>query len=201
MLIAEYSSGAHQRQTRFRFFSWLATPGGVSRSCMAHHSCNGVVSTGSGVRSARPNALRAMARSTHSARGCNQAPLPGSPPRSSTTTCHRGGGPPAVCATRCTSADRSSRARQPTHVRRPACSGFRGDGGEPSGGKSTAGFTPGRRRFPPRHPGRPVRCRDGCRSASRSTSLRAGRSGLPCRSRATAGSRARSPAPPSRPGR
>ena len=53
--------------------------------------------------------------------------------------------------------------------------------------------TPGR--LPRSHRARcwPLRRRCGCRSASRSGGLRAGRSALPCRSPATVGSRARSP--------
>ena len=61
VLIAEYSSGAHQRQTRFRF---LLSDGG-SCSWALTQSSTAVWSGGVLLRSARPNARRRTARSRH----------------------------------------------------------------------------------------------------------------------------------------
>src|SRR6478736_2625587 len=73
VLIAEYSSGAHQRQTRFRF---LFSDGG-SCSCSLTQSATALWSGGVLQRSARPNARRRTARSRHETTGCSEAPRPG----------------------------------------------------------------------------------------------------------------------------
>ena len=126
--------------------------------------------------------------------------------------------PPADAAGHATTRSRSvagARWRQPTQVRRThASSGWppRADGQgqstrriqrriRPPAGPVRAVDRPdvGRRLGVPlpRPPRRPARRRSGCRSASRSAGRPAGRSAPPCRSPATAGSRAR---PPGRPG-
>jgi hypothetical protein len=68
-------------------------------------------------RKARPNAFRRTARSRHSGVGCSQAPRPGSRSRGSATTLATC--PPGLLRSTTTrkSADRTSRRRQPTHVR------------------------------------------------------------------------------------
>src|SRR6478736_6399479 len=73
VLIAEYSSGAHQRQTRFRFL----LSDGESCSWVLTQSSTAQWSGGVLQRSARPNARRRTARSRHETTGCSEAPRPG----------------------------------------------------------------------------------------------------------------------------
>lgn len=163
-------------------------------------STTAVVSGERLMRSARTNACRRIAASRHCGSRCNQAPRPGSFPAESTVTAH----PPFPSSTATTrsSSTASSRFRQPMHVRTgplgPSVAG-RASAAEVSRwitvqsshtwslhrnghphALSRAG-TAITRPILPRH-----RC--GCRCASPSAAPPAGRSALPCRSRATAGS-------------
>ena len=157
VLIAEYSSGAHQRQTRFRF---LLSDGG-SCSCSLTQSATAVWSGGVLQRSARPNARRRTARSRHETTGCSEAPRPGRRRSGSGRTT----GMPSAPGPRTTrrSADRLSDPRHPMQVRN----------GSP--GRSPVRSVPtslpprgaGARHRCGRAPLRRPRCRAGCRSASR----------------------------------
>ncbi len=111
VLIAEYSSGAHQRQTRFRL---LLSDGG-SCSWALTQSATAVVSGDVLLRSARPNARRRTARSKHERFGCSQAPRPGRR-RSESGRTTRMPSEPGPRTTR-RSADRLSAPRHPMQVR------------------------------------------------------------------------------------
>ena len=149
MLIAEFSSGAHQRQTRFRFhwvgrfLSTVAARGswpGPRRSRRPLPDPAAAL-----VRSARPNARRRRAWSRQSPVGCSHAPRPGRRCRGSGTsrdcpglvrlrdhsqecrpairpaTSHtRPGRLPARCGGRAGAAGRSPVRSVPTSLPRPA---------------------------------------------------------------------------------
>jgi hypothetical protein len=181
---------------------------GVSPAPLATTRCcrTRAVSSGPGTRSARGNAERRSARWRHSGAGCNHAPRPGSRRRGSGVT------NPFTATTRSRSSA-TDRVRHPTHV----LTGARRTGAAP---KSRAGpecsaalrrsvptscaatLAPARKpvfsrptptRVRPMPSGDRRRC--GCRCASRSIWPPAGRSALPCRSPARAGSRGRRRAP------
>jgi hypothetical protein len=157
VLIAEYSSGAHQRQTRFRF---LLSDGG-SCSCSLTQSATAVWSGAVLQRSARPNARRRTARSRHETTGCSEAPRPGRRCSGSGRTT----GMPSAPGPRTTrrSADRLSDPRHPMQVRNgpPGRSPVRS---VPTSLPPRGAGARHRCRWPPP---RGPRCRTGCRSASR----------------------------------
>ncbi len=157
VLIAEYSSGAHQRQTRFRF---LLSDGG-SCGCASTQSVTAEWSGGVLLRSARPNARRRTASSRHERTGCSHAPRPC--PRCSGSG--RTTGMPSAPGPRTTrrSADRLSAPRHPMQVR----TGWPGRSPVRSVCTSLPPRGAGARHRRWSAPARSPRCRGGCRSASR----------------------------------
>lgn len=178
------------------------------------------VSSGPWTLRALGNARRRTASSRQAGVGCTYAPRPGSVPRRSGTQ------RPSTSATR-SSPSRAERCRQPTQVRSGQTEARvrldTDDSTSPCARPQGAGPLPTQlvtARPPPVFPvvprhyqiirrgarspraARSARCPAGYRSASRSAGPRAARSGLPCRSPATADSPARSPGrtwPPGRP--
>lgn len=136
-------------------------------------------------RKARLNALRLSASSTQDGRGCNQAPLPSSRRRRSTSATLT---PPRFTANHRTREAWSSRPRQPMQVR---TGWWRNDISPIHSSAKGVDMTHWQileedpRCFRLRR--RPKRCRCAIRSAS----LQAAHSGLPCRSQETADSPAR----------
>ena len=208
MLISRYSSRAHERV--LRFLSVAAPDGAAGWSCPLRwctvslspfasawrtYDRKAVSSTGPLTRSARPQALRRVASSRQATVGCKCAPRPPADRLRSGSTVVVA---PLLAATIRISSDLAVRSRHPTQVRtgsgRARASKERGFV-RPTEPKSS-GSAP-----PASHRRRHWAHRTGCRSASRSAGPPAGRSVLPCRSRATAGSPARRPAPTSPPRR
>jgi len=157
VLIAEYSSGAHQRQTRFRFL----LSDGESCSWALTQCSTAVESGGVLLRSARPNARRRTARSRHERTGCSHAPRPGRRCSGSgrTTVLPSTPGP----RTTRRSADRLSAPRHPMHVR----TGWPGRSPVRSVCTSLPPRGAGARHQCRWGPAPPSRCPVGCRSASR----------------------------------
>jgi hypothetical protein len=162
------------------------------------------VSSGPWTRSARGNAERRSARSRHSGARCNHAPRPGSRRRGSGTSA------PATATTR-SRPSACARLRHPTHVRtgpaenRGSVAEVGRASAEPelsAGTECSAApaATPRSRRAVGLSRPTPSRMhrgphggphRYGCRCANRSAGRPTGRSALPCRWRARAGSPAR----------
>ena len=158
VLIAEYSSGAHQRQTRFRF---LLSDGG-SCWCALTQSSTAVWSSGVLQCSARPNARRRTARSRHERTGCSHAPRPGRRCSGSGRTTRVPSAPGPRTTRR--SADRLSAPRHPMQVR----TGWPGRSPVRSVPTSLPPTGAGARHRGVRGaPPGPRGCRAGCRSASR----------------------------------
>jgi len=184
MLIWKNSLSAHELVLHL---SWLtAAPAGLGLRTSATTSARSIVP---GARSARPKTLRCIARSRHWTVGWRYAPRPGAAPRRSGTTVWV---VPSSTTTTRTRSVLTARCRQPTQVRTACARRAVAAVWEISTVVQSSASCD--LRSPLTRPG--PRYRNGCRSATRSTGQRAGRSGPPCRSPATAGSRGRPHGPP-----
>jgi hypothetical protein len=160
-------------------------------------SASWLVSRTPATRRARPKARRRSANARQAGSGCTCAPRPGRLRAGSGTTL-KISAPRSIATTR-NNSEADARLRQPTQVRTGGACVTGGSVGceRRATEKSTLRFRLVRRPtrsldLIPRAPDRRSRPRReypaGCRSANRSIGPRAGRSGLPARWRATAGS-------------